>query len=52
MEIKELIERKSELIALKKAEIKIVKGGLTTLSDCDVIKTNKASQDTDRKSVV
>jgi hypothetical protein len=47
MEIKELIERKAELIAFKKAEIKTVKGGLTTLSDCNVIKTGKASQDTD-----
>lgn len=47
MEIKELIERKAELIAFKKAEIKTVKGGLTTLSDCNVIKTDKANQDTD-----
>jgi hypothetical protein len=48
MEIKELINRKSELIELKKAEIKTVKGGLTTLSDCNVIKTNKVNEDTDK----
>tara|TARA_R110000782_G_scaffold72273_3_gene144786 strand:- start:2598 stop:3353 length:756 start_codon:yes stop_codon:yes gene_type:complete len=48
MEIKELINRKSELIELKKAEIKTVKGGLTTLSDCNVIKTSKANEDTDK----
>ena len=47
MEIKELIERKAELIAFKKAEVKTVKGGLTTVLNTNVIKTNKASQDTD-----
>lgn len=48
MEIKELIERKAELIDLKKAEVKTVKGGLTTLKDCGVIKTNKVNEDTDK----
>lgn len=48
MEIKELIERKAELIELKKAEIKTVKGGITTLLDCSVIKTNKLNKDTDK----
>jgi hypothetical protein len=38
MEIKELIERKSELIALKKAEIKTVKGGLSALIQSNVTK--------------
>lgn len=47
MEIKELIERKAELIAFKKAEVKTLKGGLTTLKDCNVIKTNKVIEDTD-----
>lgn len=49
MDIKELIERKSELITLKKAQIKTVKGGLTTLADCGVLKTNKVSNDTETK---
>lgn len=49
MDIKELVERKSELINLKKAEIKTVKGGLTTLNDCNIIKTDKASNDTETK---
>ena len=49
MEIKELIERKNELIALKKAEIKTVKGGLTSLANNSVIKTDKAVNDTENK---
>ena len=48
MEIKELIERKDELISMKKASVKTVKGGLTTLNDCSVIKTNKVNEDTDK----
>tara|TARA_R110000787_G_scaffold62004_1_gene140360 strand:- start:2614 stop:3375 length:762 start_codon:yes stop_codon:yes gene_type:complete len=47
MDIKEIVRRKSELIELKKAEIKTVKGGLTMLQDCSVIKTNKISEDSD-----
>ena len=47
MDIKELIERKAELIELKKAEVKTVKGGLTSLSDCNFIKTDKVSGDSD-----
>lgn len=38
MTIKEIIERKSELIALKKAEIKTVKGGLSALIQGNVSK--------------
>lgn len=49
MNIKELVKRKTELINLKKAEIKTVKGGLTTLTDCNVIKTDKATNDTQTK---
>jgi hypothetical protein len=48
MEIKEIIERKAELIELKKAEIKTVKGGLTTLTDFEVTKINTANKDTDK----
>lgn len=47
MEIKKLIECKAELIKLKKAEIKTVKGGLTALANSNVIKANKVSEDTD-----
>lgn len=49
MDIKELVERKAELIKLKKAEIKRVKDSLTTLVDCNIIKTNKANNDTENK---
>lgn len=37
--IKNLVENKAELIALKKAEIKTVKGGLSTVRDCSVLKS-------------
>lgn len=53
--VKELVEQKSELIALKKAEIKTVKGGLTTLVDRSVVKsetTNKDSENTLTRTVV
>lgn len=53
--VKELVEQKSELIALKKAEIKTVKGGLTTLVDRSVVKsetTNKDSDNTLTRTVV
>ena len=49
MEIKELVERKAELIAIKKSETKTVKGGLTTVVDFNVIKTDKANNDTEHK---
>jgi hypothetical protein len=45
--IKELVEQKSELIALKKAEIKTVKGGLTTVVNNETIKSETTNKDTD-----
>tara|TARA_R110000850_G_scaffold115265_3_gene230708 strand:+ start:565 stop:1314 length:750 start_codon:yes stop_codon:yes gene_type:complete len=48
MDIKDLVSKKAELIALKKAEIKTVKGGITTLINKSVDKANKASTDTDK----
>ena len=39
MNIKEMVSKKAELIALKKAEIKTVKGGLTTVRDCSILKS-------------
>jgi hypothetical protein len=47
--IKDLVARKAELIALKKAEIKTVKGGLTTLVQGEAITTDKAMNDTETK---
>jgi hypothetical protein len=47
--IKDLVARKAELIALKKAEIKTVKGGLTTLVQSEGITTDKAMNDTETK---
>lgn len=44
MEIKELISKKSELIALKKADIKIVKGGVSSTLQ-HKLKSNKATID-------
>lgn len=49
MTIKEIVEKKAELISLKKAEIKTVKGGLTTLVNNNVIKVDKAVNDTENK---
>ena len=48
MDIKELVSKKDELIALKKAEVKTVKGGITTVINNSVIKTDKALNDTDK----
>jgi hypothetical protein len=45
--IKEIVEKKAELIALKKAEIKTVKGGLTALVDTEVIKSDNTNKDTE-----
>lgn len=47
MTIKEIVEKKAELIALKKAEIKTVKGGLTSLVNNSITKTNKSVNDED-----
>ena len=48
MEIKDIVAKKQELINLKKAEIKTVKGGITTLKDCSIIKTDKADSDNEK----
>ena len=52
MEIKELIERKSELIALKKAEIKTVKGGLSALIQANVSKGVFETSETSLKRTI
>lgn len=49
MEIKELIERKSELIELKKAEVKTVKGGLTDYEGVIMLGVDKSNADTETK---
>jgi hypothetical protein len=45
MNIAEIVEKKAELIALKKAEIKCVKGGLSTVSNCDTLKLKSIHKD-------
>lgn len=52
MEIKELIARKSELIALKKAEIKTVKGGLSALVHGNVSKGLFENNETSLKRTI
>ncbi|MGB0896890.1 MAG: hypothetical protein ACPGRW_06180 [Flavobacteriaceae bacterium] len=47
--IKEIVANKAELIALKKAEIKTVKGGLSTVRDCDVLKSFGVNKDSDNE---
>jgi phage head maturation protease len=49
MTIKEIVEKKAELISLKKAEIKTVKGGLTTLVNNNFIKVDKTVNDSENK---
>lgn len=49
--IKEIVENKAELIALKKAEIKTVKGGLSTVKDCGILK-NKSVLKADSESEI
>ena len=52
MKIKELIERKSEIIALKKAEIKTVKGGLSALIQGNVSKGLFENNETSLKRTI
>lgn len=52
MEIKEIIARKSELIALKKAEIKTVKGGLSALIQGNVSKGLYENKETSLKRTI
>jgi phage head maturation protease len=52
MEIKELIAKKAELIALKKAEIKTVKGGLSALVQGSVSKGIYENSDTSLKRTI
>jgi hypothetical protein len=52
MEIKDLIERKSELIALKKGELKTVKGGLSVLVVGNITKGVFEDSDTSLKRTI
>jgi len=52
MEIKDIVAKKQELINLKKAEIKTVKGGITTLKDCSIIKTDSDNEKAIKRTIV